>query len=1006
MKIKKLAIITLSLFSFISIKAQKTNVYNNETYDFNKAVFLYKEKQYQTAQNLFKRIEQQTDNQEIKSDCAYYIANCAIHTEQIGADLLLENFIKNYPTSTKRNDAFLNIGDYYFNKNDYAKTLNWLEKVDPNNLSQQDNEKYNFQKGYAYLETNDKKRAEKHLQAVAKSNKYGDQAKYYLGHLAYQGDDYKKATKYFDQVSEQEQYKDKLSYFQADMNFKLGNFQKAIDEGISQIDKSNAHEKSELNKIIGESYFNLEKYQEAIPYLKQYKGRDAKWNNTDFYQLGYAYYKQKDYQNAISQFNKIIDGRDFVAQNAYYHLGESYLRTDQKTQALNAFKNALEMNFDKKIQEDAYLNYAKLSYEIGNNYQSIPSVLADFIEKYPNNSHRQEIENLLVNSYITSKNYKEALVLLNKNKNYSNREAYQKVTFYRGLELYADGNYQEALDFFQKSINEPIDENFIARATFWKAETQYVLNNFQESLLSFKQFESNTQAPKTPEFKNINYNLGYAYFKLKNYEQATIYFQQFIDLKPENTRLNDAQLRLADSYFVSGKYWQAMENYNKVIANKGTDLDYASYQKAISYGFVDRPQRKIEDLSDFITKFPKSQYHADAMFEVANAYANSNKPEDINLALKLYDNLIKTHPTSSYVSKAILRQGLIYYNTGKDEQALIKLKKVATDFPNSHQAIEAVNIVKNIYVDQGKVDQYAIWVKTLDYIDVSDTELDNATFESAEKQYLQNNKKTAISGFTTYLSKFPKGLHQLKSEFYLAEMYFSDDLPNLAEPHYQKIIEQSRNEFTEQSLVRLCAIHLKKEDFSKAIPFLKQLETQAEFPQNRTYAQANLMRSYYNTEDFENTVIYAEKVLANNKTDNKVKSDAQIMIARSAIKTNNEIKAKKAYKDLESIAEGELKAEALYYDAYFKNKENKFEESNKVIQTLTKDYSGYKYFGVKGLVVMAKNFYALNDSFQATHILESVIKNFSEFSEVITEAKTELEKIKSEEAKHNESIRN
>jgi hypothetical protein len=30
--------------------------------------------------------------------------------------------------------------------------------------------------------------------------------------------------------------------------------------------KSNAIEKSELNKIIGESYFNLKKYEQAIPY--------------------------------------------------------------------------------------------------------------------------------------------------------------------------------------------------------------------------------------------------------------------------------------------------------------------------------------------------------------------------------------------------------------------------------------------------------------------------------------------------------------------------------------------------------------------------------------------------------------------------------------------------------------------------------------------------------------------------------------------------------------------
>ena len=107
---------------------------------------------------------------------------------------------------------------------------------------------------------------------------------------------------------------------------------------------------------------------------------------------------------------------------------------------------------------------------------------------------------------------------------------------------------------------------------------------------------------------------------------------------------------------------------------------------------------------------------------------------------------------------------------------------------------------------------------------------------------------------------------------------------------------------------------------------------------------------------------------------------------------------------METIAQGELAAEALFYDAYFKNKDGKYEDSNKTIQKLTKDYSGYKYFGVKGLVVMAKNFYALNDSFQATHILESVIKNFTEFDDVITEAKAELNKIKTEEAKRNSSI--
>ena len=55
---------------------------------------------------------------------------------------------------------------------------------------------------------------------------------------------------------------------------------------------------------------------------------------------------------------------------------------------------------------------------------------------------------------------------------------------------------------------------------------------------------------------------------------------------------------------------------------------------------------------------------------------------------------------------------------------------------------------------------------------------------------------------------------------------------------------------------------------------------------------------------------------------------------------------------------------------------------------------------------MAKNFYGLKDSFQATYILESVIENFQEYKDVIEEAQKELDFIKGEEAKRNSSITN
>ncbi len=482
--------------------------------------------------------------------------------------------------------------------------------------------------------------------------------------MAYEGDDYDSANKYFEQVSNQEKYKEKLSYYQADLNFKLGNFEKAIQLAKARLKGSDANEVSELSKIIGESYFNLKKYAEAIPYLKAYKGKNGKWNNTDFYQLGYAHYKQGDYDKAISEFNKIIGGNNAIAQNAYYHLGESYIKLNKKQEALNAFKNASEMDFDLKIQEDAWLNYAKLSYDIGNPYQSAPQVLAAYLEKYPKTTHKDELENLLIDSYITSKNYKEALKLLEGKKSFENKVAYQKVAFYRGLELYNESNFNEAKSLFDASIKEPRDANFTARATFWKAETDYNLSNFDDALIGLKQFQQLASSKATPEYKNLDYNLAYTYFKLKNYAQTAHFFNQFIESnkKDDKVRLNDAYLRLGDAYFVSSDYKNAISAYENAIKLSAIDSDYAFFQKAISAGYIGQDSKKIKELEQFISEYPKSKLRDDAMYELGNSYVKVNETDK---AIQVYNRLNSEYKMSSFVSKALLRQGLVYYNQQK-----------------------------------------------------------------------------------------------------------------------------------------------------------------------------------------------------------------------------------------------------------------------------------------------------------------------------------------------------
>jgi len=107
------------LASGATLSAQQSAIYTNQLSEFDRAVALYNDKQYLAAQILFDKVQQSNKEQDVQADCAYYIANCAIRLNQSGADKLMEDFVTNYPTSTKQNQAYLGVATYYFENGNY-----------------------------------------------------------------------------------------------------------------------------------------------------------------------------------------------------------------------------------------------------------------------------------------------------------------------------------------------------------------------------------------------------------------------------------------------------------------------------------------------------------------------------------------------------------------------------------------------------------------------------------------------------------------------------------------------------------------------------------------------------------------------------------------------------------------------------------------------------------------------------------------------------------------------
>ena len=982
--------------------SQQSVMHTNATSDFNSGLELYQNKAYRAAQKIFTIVENSSSpKSNLMADASYYNAMCGVKLNQTDADKKVLTFVENYPASNKKNKAFFNVANYYFANKKAAHALKWYQKINLQGLSKENQKEINFKMGYSLLVAKRLDLAKDKFLPLINDAKYGNDSRYYYGYISYKLEDYGIAESTLKEIADNDSYKAEISYYLLDISFKAGSFERCIKVGKELLKTAKRKEASEISKIIGESYFNLNNYKEAIPYLMAYKGKSGKWNNTDYYQLGYAFYKQNDFINAVSYFNKIIDQQNAVAQNAYYHLAECYLNVEKKNEALNAFKTASEMSYNLSIKEDAALNYAKLSYEEGNPFENVSDVLQNYLKAYPNSKSYTKINELVVSSFIHQNDYKGALDYLKKKKTNENINLSLEVSLYRGIQLFNEKKIAEALSYFTTAKKSKTNE-ISKKAGYWEAETLYRLENYDEALSKFINLNNNLRSLNKADFPLLEYNIAYCHFKLKDYDKAALTFNQFLTKKNiDQTIIDDTYLRLGDSYFAIRNYSKAIIAYTAIVDNSGLDADYAMYQIGMSYGFQNNNESKVNALIKVINNYQISSLKDDALFQLAITYTKLNSNEKAHLA---YNRLLEKYPKSIFIPRALVREGLLYYNQNENSLALKNFKKVAKDYPNSSDALEAVRNAKNIYVDEDKLNEFIAWTKTLNFIEVLDSELENSTFIIAERKYFEGKNEGGILSLKKYLRNFPKGKNSLKANYYLADILFKEALYNQSIDEYKRVLEAGQTEFSEDALAKLSLIYLQESNFNDAEPYLLRLEQEAYSSENILFTQSNLMMGYANLNRNEAALNYAKKVLSKDKLDNEVILDAKTIIARTAFKTEDFITARKYFNTIEQTAEGELKAETLYYKSYFLNAEKQFENSTKIIQELIANYSNYKYWGVKSYIIMAKNYYSLEDAYQATFILENIIKNFGQFEDIVIEAKQELKTIKENEAKTNNSV--
>jgi len=1002
--LKKYTLATLICCSFsLVLKAQQTDWFTlNQAY--KSAIELFERRKFAAASEQFSKVEdwhtipssQVLNNRDIsllKENAQYYQAVCALELGNQDAEGLFLKFIREYPASPNTKSAHFQLGRSYFDQKNYQKAIEWFTQIDDNSLTLNETEEYRFKLGYAYFSTKEYAKAEP-LFAKLKDGKseYSESSIYYYAYLNYLDADYKTALREFERLKNSTTYQASYPYYISALYFLDKRYDDVLSYTIPAIETIDAQYKAEMYRIVAATYFARSDFKTAVGYYQKFQDLDRgkTQNNQDNYQIGYTHLQLGDPKRAIVELEK-MGAPDVFYQNGMITLGDAFIKTGNKQGARNAFFRASKLDFDAKLKEEGLLNYAKLSYELEFHTVALDAV-QEFIKAYPKSAKINEAKTLLGEVLLSTKNYKDAVNILEtiQNKNAETKAVYQRVTYFRGLEFYNERAFENSISMFMRSQENAVDEEIEALATYWLAEAMFEVRKYGESVAQFEKFLVMPAAKKTDVYNYANYALGYSAFQHESYSKAANYFERFLkgDDKDRNT-VNDATLRLADSYFVIRSYDASMQQYNKIIASNAPGEDYALFQRGMIQGLQGQNDAKISTHQSLVDKYPNSNYADDAGFEMAYTYFVKG---DLDRAKNDLSALIEKYPRSSYVPRALVTIGLVHYNQDNDNEALSTFQRVVKEYSTTDEAQLALESIKNIYLDRADANGFLAYANTTSIGNLSTAEQDNITFQAANNLFLKASYQAAFEAVNAYFDKFPRPIHEKQAKFIRAESLVKLNRPDEAIPDYTFILNDWTSEYTERALISISNLYLQQKKYNEAVVYLKKLELTSEYKTNYSFAVNNLLKAYYNMSMQDDVLKYVKLIRAFDKASNEDKYIAGLYAGKAYMAKGDTATAVKELTDVAAKTSTTTGIESKYLLAYVQYSKGQYKAAEKSILDLL-NKTANDYWNAKSVILLADNYVALKDVFQAKASLQSVIDNYEGNDEILPTAKEKLNQL-------------
>ena len=961
---------------------------------------------YTAARSVFEQYLNLDDTDKLYvAEASYYRALSAVNLYHNDAEGLIQSFIDDYPNHPKSKLAYYDLGNFYYQQKNYKKALVYLlQFTEQKGIAIDKRSEVDFKIGYCYFTQQKFEEAAPYFSTVKKINgTFYSAANYYSGYIGYETGNYTEALKDLKNAEKSEAYRPVVPYLITNVYYKLKDYKTLIQFAEPYYkNREKVAAKNDIVLLIADAYYHLEDYKNAHTYYSEYL-IESEVDNLPvelMYRIGFVAYTQGDTMSAIDNFKQVAEkDKTDLGVYASYYLGILYIGEGNLLFAVTAFDNARKRKSDPKVYEEVSYQYAKLNYDLDRIDLAIES-MQDFNSRFPMSSHKNEINDLLSEAYFSSKNYDRALEYIAGLSDRSSRvlAIYQKASFFKGVDYFNKSNFSKAVDLFNQSLKHPIDKEIESNAHFWLGETHSIANNYLEAIKYYQQVLWNSSNASVK--LNTRYGLGSALYNTKDYNKALSQFKVFTDdsmAKSQTNSYNDALVRLADCYYATKSYQKAIETYKMSVVPKTMNNDYANLQLGIIYGIESQYDNAMLSFDMVINSIPASKYYDDALFYKAQLNFEIGNYEQ---AIKGFTVLIQSKQVSKFVPYAYLKKASASFNLKQYDKSIANYEAIIDLYPTHKVAKEALLPLQEVLALTNKASDFDAYLTKYKSANPEDKSTEGVEFEAARTLYFNQEYKLAISKLKMFIENYPESGQQTLSSYYIAESYFQLNQLNEAKSVYYEIAGNFTFLQYNRVIARIAEIEQKLALYDDAIKNYRRLSAIASSNKEQANSWMGLMECYYQKGSYDSATYFANELIAKGNLNTRNQNKASLYLGKSAYKKGDYQTAQDEFLNTINNAKDEFGAEAQFLLGEMFYLQKGYNKSLEALIELNSGFSSYEHWVGEGFLLIADNYVALEELFQAKGTLNSIIDNFPD-QEIVMKARVKLGNIEKLEEKFN-----